>query len=59
MKDLAESLSTGVDRDLVAVKKETQSFSCESDVLNKQLWNLFGWEQLVSTVFTKLDFNIL
>lgn len=43
-KDLVESLSKGVDRDLVAEKKETQSFGCESDVQNKQLWDLFGWD---------------
>lgn len=42
-KDLAESLSTGVDRDLVAVKN-IQSFGCEYDVQNKQLWDLFGWD---------------
>lgn len=31
-KGLAESLSKGVDRDLVAVKKESQLFGCASDV---------------------------
>lgn len=43
-KDLAESLSTGVDKDLVTVKKVTQLFGCESDVQNKHLWDLFGWD---------------